>query len=163
MVKLSPGGFPVKPRKIKINGQVLECTETTVTATVGNVDPKDVAKVSAWFQQYTAWLEYTQTDIFKQKKEEQQRLDNSYEQYEGDFGNEDQWRQAGEKISNRGLNIMDNLIILGLEAHPQTFKVLRQAFLKAMREAHPDKGGTTEQAQEINKAFKALKTRFDNG
>ncbi|MDO6440608.1 DNA-J related domain-containing protein [Marinobacter sp. 2_MG-2023] len=49
---------------------------------------------------------------------------------------------------------------LGFEAVPDSFSTTKQAFRRAVMQAHPDRGGETEAIQTLNEAFSVLKTHF---
>ncbi len=49
---------------------------------------------------------------------------------------------------------------LGFDAVPAHFETVRHRFRRAVMQAHPDRGGTTEQVQRLNHAFSILKTHY---
>lgn len=49
---------------------------------------------------------------------------------------------------------------LGLDALPEDFALVKQAFRRAVMRAHPDRGGDTETVQRLNQAFSVLKAHF---
>ncbi|WP_100639633.1 DNA-J related domain-containing protein [Marinobacter salexigens] len=50
--------------------------------------------------------------------------------------------------------------VLGFESIPDSFNTVKQAFRRAVMQAHPDRGGETEAIQSLNQAFAILKTHF---
>ena len=66
------------------------------------------------------------------------------------------WEAAAKSLETKDAD----LSILGLEDYPDNFKALQKARNTAMLKFHPDRGGTTEQAQAVQAAFERLKTRF---
>lgn len=50
--------------------------------------------------------------------------------------------------------------ILGFDALPEGFTVIKQRFRRAVMQAHPDRGGSTEQIQNLNQAFAVLKSHY---
>jgi len=71
-------------------------------------------------------------------------------------GDSAQWEAAAKSLETKD----DDLSILGLNEYPTDLKALQKARNQAMLKYHPDRGGTTEQAQAIQAAFERLKTRF---
>lgn len=49
---------------------------------------------------------------------------------------------------------------LGFDAVPRCFATVKQAFRRAVMQAHPDRGGDTESIQLLNQAFAVLKAHF---
>jgi hypothetical protein len=59
--------------------------------------------------------------------------------------------------SHKEYTISDYLAILNIGPFtPVSVEVLKRAYKQAMKTAHPDTGGSTEQAQQINEAYEAL-------
>jgi hypothetical protein len=52
---------------------------------------------------------------------------------------------------------MNSLSLLGLQSLPSSIDELKAARRKAMRDAHPDRGGDTDDAARINAAYESLK------
>lgn len=52
--------------------------------------------------------------------------------------------------------------ILGFDQVPEHFGEVKQRFRRAVMQAHPDRGGDTEQVQGLNQAFAVLKAHFHN-
>ena len=52
---------------------------------------------------------------------------------------------------------MNSLSLLGLQSLPASIDELKAARRKAMRDAHPDRGGDTDDAARINAAYESLK------
>lgn len=52
--------------------------------------------------------------------------------------------------------------ILGFERVPGDFLPVKQAFRRAVMQAHPDRGGDTETIQSLNEAFAILKAHFNH-
>lgn len=50
--------------------------------------------------------------------------------------------------------------VLGFDSVPDCFLTVKQAFRRAVMQAHPDRGGETEAIQSLNEAFAVLKTHF---
>ncbi len=50
--------------------------------------------------------------------------------------------------------------VLGFEAPPADFRPVKQQFRRRVMQAHPDRGGRTEDIQELNRAFSVLKRHF---
>lgn len=50
--------------------------------------------------------------------------------------------------------------MLGFDAIPDAFLTAKQAFRRAVMQAHPDRGGDTEEIQALNEAFDVLKAHF---
>lgn len=53
--------------------------------------------------------------------------------------------------------------VLGFDALPADFAVIKQRFRRAVMQAHPDRGGDTEQVQQLNEAFAILRHHFRHG
>lgn len=51
---------------------------------------------------------------------------------------------------------------LGFEAIPESFQTVKQAFRRAVMQAHPDRGGDTETIQTLNQAFSTMKVHFSH-
>lgn len=49
---------------------------------------------------------------------------------------------------------------LGFDSVPDNFHTVKQAFRRAVMQAHPDRGGETEAIQSLNEAFAVLKAHF---
>src|SRR5512135_2117132 len=80
-----------------------------------------------------------------------------YKTYEGERGSASQWRaQAQAIVAHKGRDVGKSLAALGLTGMPTSLADLQKARRKAMVTAHPDKGGTQEQAVAINQAFTHL-------
>lgn len=50
--------------------------------------------------------------------------------------------------------------LLGFDSVPDSFLTVKQAFRRAVMQAHPDRGGETEAIQSLNEAFAVLKAHF---
>ncbi|WP_096275519.1 DNA-J related domain-containing protein [Marinobacter sp. LV10R510-11A] len=50
--------------------------------------------------------------------------------------------------------------VLGFDSVPDSFLTVKQAFRRAVMQAHPDRGGETEAIQSLNEAFTVLKAHF---
>ncbi|MBK1871895.1 MULTISPECIES: DNA-J related domain-containing protein [Marinobacter] len=50
--------------------------------------------------------------------------------------------------------------VLGFDSVPDNFQTVKQAFRRAVMQAHPDRGGETEAIQSLNEAFAVLKAHF---
>ncbi|MFP3978165.1 DNA-J related domain-containing protein [Marinobacter sp. KMM 10035] len=50
--------------------------------------------------------------------------------------------------------------VLGFDSVPDRFHTVKQAFRRAVMQAHPDRGGETEAIQSLNEAFAILKAHF---
>lgn len=50
--------------------------------------------------------------------------------------------------------------VLGFDSVPDSFLTVKQAFRRAVMQAHPDRGGDTEAIQSLNEAFSVLKAHF---
>ncbi|MGO1692774.1 MAG: DNA-J related domain-containing protein [Marinobacter sp.] len=50
--------------------------------------------------------------------------------------------------------------VLGFDSIPDSFLTVKQAFRRAVMQAHPDRGGDTEAIQSLNEAFSVLKAHF---
>ena len=50
--------------------------------------------------------------------------------------------------------------VLGFETLPTDFTTVKQRFRRAVMQAHPDRGGDTEQVQQLNEAFAILRHYF---
>lgn len=53
--------------------------------------------------------------------------------------------------------------VLGFDALPADFSVVKHRFRRAVMQAHPDRGGDTEQVQQLNEAFATLRHYFRHG
>lgn len=73
----------------------------------------------------------------------------------GKRGSPEEWAKAAQALQAKATNLTSHLEILGFSSLP-TLEELSRARKKAMLTAHPDKGGTTEQATKINEAFTAI-------
>jgi len=94
----------------------------------------------------------------KTKKNSAERLFARYKTYEGQPGNTAQWRSLAERVLSSSPS--NNLALLGLTGLPSSLDELKQARRKAMVIAHPDKGGSEDQAAKINGAFEVLSKMF---
>lgn len=50
--------------------------------------------------------------------------------------------------------------VLGFDSVPDNVHAVKQAFRRAVMQAHPDRGGETEAIQSLNEAFAVLKAHF---
>ncbi|MFC4258703.1 DNA-J related domain-containing protein [Marinobacter lacisalsi] len=53
--------------------------------------------------------------------------------------------------------------VLGFDALPADFLVVKHRFRRAVMQAHPDRGGDTERVQQLNEAFATLRHYFRHG
>ena len=53
--------------------------------------------------------------------------------------------------------------VLGFQVLPEDFTTVKQRFRRAVMQAHPDRGGDTEQVQRLNEAFAVLRHYFRHG
>lgn len=74
-------------------------------------------------------------------------------------GNSDTWKNAAQGIATPLASQDDDMTLLGIEQLTD-LRSLTKARNKAMHEAHPDKGGTDEQARIITDAYNRLKLRL---
>lgn len=87
-----------------------------------------------------------------------------YEMSEGDILRmvDDFW--AGRAHQPPGQDLASEAaIVLGFETLPADFATVKQRFRRAVMQAHPDRGGDTEQIQQLNEAFATLRHYFRNG
>ena len=164
MVKYSTAGNPVKPRKITGSGKptfTLECDEYTIKADVNftSLSPKDHQRVVDWLEQAHAYVAYLVTGEFAERKKQKENAFN-YKTHSGEKGNNDTWRKQADRMRRRYETADESLQLLGLTALPATLQELNKARRKVMLKAHPDQGGSEEQAQKINNAYDQLKTKF---
>lgn len=79
---------------------------------------------------------------------------------DGVRGSREKWAAAAALIlaskDNRG-----DLEKLGLSDLPSTLDELKKAWKKAMVLAHPDRGGSNEEAMQVNEAYDRIKTHFN--
>lgn len=76
---------------------------------------------------------------------------------DGKRGSPDEWaRQANAVQTKLSGALALHLVTLGLDSLPATLPELTKVWKKAMVKAHPDKGGTHEEAQALNGAYTAL-------
>jgi ATP-dependent DNA ligase len=73
----------------------------------------------------------------------------------GKRGSPEEWAKAAQALQAKATNIAAHLAVFGFSTLP-TQEELSKARKKAMLTAHPDKGGTTEEATKINEAFMAI-------
>ncbi|GGY64714.1 hypothetical protein GCM10007071_09250 [Marinobacter zhanjiangensis] len=57
----------------------------------------------------------------------------------------------------------DAASVLGFDALPADFSVVKHRFRRAVMQSHPDRGGDTEQVQQLNEAFATLRHYFRYG
>lgn len=74
-----------------------------------------------------------------------------YKTHDGPKGSPDQWREAAKVILN--VNDENCLTTLGLSGVPPTEAALKTAWRTAIRKAHPDLGGSEDEAARINAAY----------
>lgn len=101
---------------------------------------------------------------YYERRKAMERVKKSERHHSGARGDEKVWKRIASealgKPDEHGLKVdaaMDlfNLIIL------PTVRELNRVRRKAMQEAHPDRGGTVERAQEINAAYEILKAEIE--
>ncbi len=85
---------------------------------------------------------------------------NSYKRYEGERGSPESWKAKVEKLLGRALSVDESLAVLGLDVLPKTHQELKKAYRKAIMKAHPDKGGSAEEAARINQAYTDLSLKL---
>jgi len=86
---------------------------------------------------------------------------NRYKKHTGERGSPEAWKSKAERLLGRVLSVDESLVVLGLRAPPTTLLELKKAYHKAIMVAHPDRGGSAEQAANNNKAYENLvKTYF---
>jgi hypothetical protein len=82
----------------------------------------------------------------------------------GPGGSADAWkRAAGARLEGEPACILvadADLIVLGLEAMPETEALLRRAYRLASRAAHPDQGGSEAAFVALTQSYERLKERF---
>lgn len=84
----------------------------------------------------------------------------SYGHYtEGPRGSPELWAAAARLLASKENNTED-LKTLGLSELPSSKEELKKIWRNVMTTAHPDKGGTHEQAMAINEAYERLQCRF---
>lgn len=89
---------------------------------------------------------------------------NQYEMSEGDILRmvDDFW--AGRVKQRPALeSAEDAASVLGFDVLPADFSVVKHRFRRAVMQTHPDRGGDTEQVQQLNEAFATLRHYFRNG
>lgn len=74
-------------------------------------------------------------------------------------GNADAWRNAAQGIRTPALTLDEDMALLNIKELTD-LKTLTKARNLAMHQAHPDKGGTDEQARRITDAYNRLKLRL---
>lgn len=80
------------------------------------------------------------------------------------FGSAEEWVRAAERLAagipafarSIGKAPSTDLAALFLDAMPETVEALKRAFRNAMMVAHPDHGGTNEQARAVLESYKRL-------
>jgi hypothetical protein len=80
------------------------------------------------------------------------------------YGSADEWINAAEALAGgipafarvTGTAASPDLTALFLEKMPDSVEALKRAFRNAMMVAHPDHGGTNEQARDVMAAYKRL-------
>jgi len=77
----------------------------------------------------------------------------------GERGNPDQWRNTFLALFE---GHKDDLTILGLDLLPQTQQEAKTQYRKLMLQHHPDRGGDSDKAAEINAAFDRVTKRIDS-
>jgi len=82
-----------------------------------------------------------------------------YKTHEGERGSTEKWREAAKVILNvNGENCLETL---GLSGRPATDEELKKVYRAAIRKAHPDAGGSEDEAARLNAAYElALKLFF---
>ena len=96
------------------------------------------------------------------RKERNRNVFAKYQTHKGAKGNAAKWKQAAE-IFLRQITASDTKIALralDMNALPDSLEDLTKIWKNKMRKAHPDKGGSTAQAKEINRAYSVLKTQY---
>lgn len=78
-------------------------------------------------------------------------------------GNPESWARAAQSIMERmqGIGINEHIEALGLSEMPEDMKTLTKARNDAIRKAHPDLGGSHEDATKINQAYATLKKTLE--
>jgi bifunctional non-homologous end joining protein LigD len=94
----------------------------------------------------------------KTKKKKSNFNMNKYKTHDGEKGSPEQWREAAKVIFN--VNNENCLTTLGLNSVPSSKEELKKQYIKLIAKAHPDKGGTEEDAARINAAYKFALTLF---
>lgn len=75
-------------------------------------------------------------------------------------GNQRMWESAAKALSPNPTE-SDDLQILGLAELPATLRELQKARNSAMLKVHPDRGGSNEQAVQVQEAYENLKRSFN--
>lgn len=85
-----------------------------------------------------------------------------YKTHDGPKGSPEQWREAAKKLLD--INDENCLTTLGLSGIPASEADLKKVYRAAIRKAHPDVGGSEDEAARLNAAYElALKLFFKGG
>ena len=79
-----------------------------------------------------------------------------FKQSNGRRGSKEKWSKAASQLLKRQGKESEHLEALGLTEVPESLAALKRAYRKAMLTAHPDVGGTEEEAAMVNEAYEAL-------
>jgi hypothetical protein len=90
------------------------------------------------------------------RKQNLQKLKKGYGTYEGERGSPEQWQAMAERVRARVSGVAKALKVLGLDVIPKDLESLKRHYRRAMLTAHPDQGGSNEQAQRLNAAFEVV-------
>ena len=101
---------------------------------------------------------------FYKKRRSFKKLKDSYDTHTGPKGTERDWKRTAENLHNRLLGLKNQipvyLKLLGLKKVPANVEMLDKARRKVMLKAHPDRGGSTDLAQQINTAYQKIKAEI---
>ena len=67
---------------------------------------------------------------------------------------------AGVTLAGSPEDVQEAAQVLGFDTLPGDFGTVKQRFRRRVMQAHPDRGGRTEDIQELNRAFSVLKRHF---
>lgn len=162
MVKYSSAGNPIKPRNLKFGDGTLRCDEHIIEARIdfSTLKPEQFKRVLDWLEQAHAYLSYTKTAEFAFRKKQREDLNNGYKTQNGARGSRSQWQEKAARLRKRMTSADQSLAILGLTEIPMTIGVLKRARREAMKKAHPDRGGSEQQAQAVNEAYDIIEAKI---
>jgi hypothetical protein len=113
-----------------------------ITVRVARLHP-DVLQMFGWEQEAIAGLESV---VERAYREQQSAYDASRNQYQA---------------KPPGTTLRDYLAVLNLGPFtPITVEAIKRAYRQAMKTAHPDAGGSKEQAQRVNEAYEAVMRHY---
>lgn len=86
---------------------------------------------------------------------------NRYKTHTGARGNPEEWHEKARRLAAKSNDYVGALLLLGIDTLPGDQQTLSKAWKKAMLRAHPDRGGSQEEAAKVNSAHDMLAKLID--